>query len=189
MNHIEMLREALALAERQVEAATRNTQAATPCSEWNAGQLVSHMIATIDGNTALIKGTAPTVDPFNPPTLEADALLRNFQRAAKALIEAASEPGVLNTMLAHPASPDPMPVSAALMFPTFDNYVHSWDLAQATGLETDYPTELHAAVNGWCQIVFAGERTPGIVEDAVAPPTPASPIESLAAFLGRKAGV
>ena len=185
MNAIDMLKAACDLAEPQVAAAVENPEAATPCSEWNAGQLISHIVAALDGNTAIITQSQPTADPFNPPPMKPDEFLPGFQRASRGLLAAASKPGMLDKLVTHPASPEPMPVTDALMFPVFDTYVHAWDLSQATGLEAEYPAELHAIVNAFCQNVFAGERQPGIVGPEVPAPSPASAMQELAAFLGR----
>ncbi len=185
MNPIENLAAACDLAQAQVALAANNPEAATPCTEFSAAQLVGHMTAALDGNAAMFGGSSDGLDPFDPPTFPADEFVDRFVKAREALVSAVSQPGKLDEMVTHPAAPEPMPVAAALMFPTFDMYVHSWDLAQANNDKADFPADLHEVVSGWCHQVFGGERTPGIVGPPVDAPRGASPIEELAAFLGR----
>lgn len=187
MNPIENLAAACALARTQVELAVQNPEAATPCTEFNAAQLVGHMTAALDGNAAMFGGTTEGLDPFDPPTFPAGEFVERFDKARDALIAAVSQPGKIDEMVAHPAAPEPMPIAAALMFPTFDMYVHSWDLAQANGDDGEYPPALHETVSQWCQHAFAGERTPGILGPVVEAPVGASEMEQLVAFLGRAA--
>jgi len=128
---VALLRRSLALAERHIDAASNMADAPTPCVDWNAGQLVSHLIATLRAN-------------------------------------------------------NPVSVADALMFPTFDVFIHSWDLAQVTGLEGVYPDDLTSAVAAWCHQVFDDRRRgDGIVTHAVAPPANATQMDELVAFLGR----
>lgn len=185
MNEVELLTQACQLAERQVAAAVDTPTAQTACRDFTATQLVSHMVAALDFNVAILTGTPSDANPFDAAPVAPGEMLAEYQRASSALVAAASADGALENMVQHPASPDPIPTSAAIMFPTFDMYVHSWDLEQATGLAGDYPAELHGVVDGWCQQVFAGERQPGVVDPAVDAPANATPIQTLAAFLGR----
>lgn len=185
MQPVELLAQACELAGKQVDAATSCPTAATPCTEFDATQLVSHMVAALQFNVALLTNTPPKGDPFNPAQLDPKNMAQEYKAAAGELIAAASADGAMDAPVNHPASPEPIPGSAAIMFPTFDMYVHAWDLSQATGLEAEMPEELHAAVDGWCQQVFAGERQPGVVGPAVPAPEGATSMQQLAAFLGR----
>lgn len=185
MNPIEALTTACELARKQVALAVNNPGAPTPCSEFNAAQLVGHMIAAVDGNSSIFGGQSDGLNPFDPPTYPADEFVSRFDKATTNLLAAVSVEGKMDEMVAHPASPEPMPAAAAMAFPTFDMYVHSWDLAQANDDPGEFPAELHEIVNGFCQQAFAGERAPGIVDPAVPAPEGATPIQELAAFLGR----
>lgn len=180
-----MFERACALAERQVSAASATPDAQTACTDWNANQLVNHMVAALQGNIAMFSGGEMSVDPWNPPAIAPSEMLDVFRATTAEAVQVVSEPGALERMIQHPAVPDPMPISAAVAFPTFDMYIHSWDLAHATGLEGDYPADLTDHVMGWSQMVFAGERAPNIVQDAVPAPDDATAIEQLVAFLGR----
>ncbi len=183
MNPIEMLQRACDQAEAQVAAAAANPQVQTPCTDWNAGQLAAHIVNSLRFNTALMSGVAPTTSPFEAPDIAPDALLQEFKTAAAGLIEAASAPGVLEGTVNHPAGE--MPGAAALMFPTFDTYVHAWDLEQANQLGHEFPADMTAAIDGFCRNVFSGERDPAVVANAVDAPDDADPMGKLGAFLGR----
>jgi uncharacterized protein (TIGR03086 family) len=184
MNPTEALTTACDLAAVQVEAAANTPGAQTACADFNAQQLVSHMVAALEFNTALVSGEASDANPFDSAQLPEAEMVSRYKAAADALIAAATSASP-DTMVNHPASPEPMPLAAALKFPTFDMYVHSWDLSRATGVEGEYPQDLHAEVSAWCHQVFAGERTPGVVNGAVPAPANATDIQELAAFLGR----
>ncbi len=185
MNPIEAFDAACDLARAQVELAVKNPTAATPCSEFNVAQLVGHVVAALDGNAAILGGTNDGLDPFDPPSYPADEFLTRFDTARGRLKAAIGDRG-LDAMVEHPAAPEPMPVAAAIGFPTFDMYVHAWDLAQANGVASDVPTELHGQVAAFCRQAFTGEAVPGVVEASVEASAGASPMEDLAAFLGRR---
>lgn len=183
MNPIEMLQRACEQAEPQVAAAAANPEAQTTCTEWTAAQLAAHMVNSLRFNTELISGQTPTTNPFQSPEIAPDALLQEFKTAAAGLVEAANGPGVLEAIIQHPAGE--MPGAAALMFPTFDTYVHAWDLEQANQLGQEFPADMTAAIDGFCQNAFSGERNPEVVAEAVEAPADADAMGKLGAFLGR----
>lgn len=184
MSPVEMLEASCKLAARQVAAAADHADQATPCEGWNVEMLVGHMVAALEGNTAILGGPNSGANPFDPQPIAGADMVSRFEKASADTVAAAAALE-MDAMMSHPASEDPMPVAAALMFPTFDQYVHSWDLAQVTGLAGDYPEPLHGAIAAWCQQAFAGDRQPGIVGPAVDAPHGATPMQQLAAFLGR----
>ena len=186
MNPIEALAAACELAGQQVDLAADKPDVATPCVDYTAAQLVGHMVAALDGNSAFFGGETEGLDPFQPPTYPAEEFSSRFVAAKGRLLAAVSKPGALDSLVEHPASPDPIPGAAAIMFPTFDMYVHAWDLAQANGVDFDGEGELFQLVDGFCRQNIGPEaRQPGIVEAPVDPPETATPMQSLAAFLGR----
>ncbi len=186
MNPIEALTAACDLAGKQVELAVGNPDAATPCTDFTVAQLVGHMVAALDGNSGMLGGATEGLDPFQPPTYPADEFVSQYAAAKERLVETVSKPGLMDALVEHPASPEPIPGAAAIMFPTFDMYVHAWDLAQANGTDFAGEGELFEMVNGFCrQNIGAEARQPGIIEAPVDPPAGATPMESLAAFLGR----
>jgi len=185
MTNTELLAEACRLANRQVAAAVLEPTASTPCPGWDAGLLVAHMVATLEANTALISQTPHEIDPFHPRPIEPAALAARYRSATGALLRAAAKPDAATRLIDHPAVPRQISVDDALMFPTFDAYLHSWDLSHATGLVGEYPAELTERVGDWCREVFATERPPHIVAEPKDVPEGALPIERLAAFCGR----
>jgi len=78
---VALLRRSLALAERHIDAASNVADAPTPCVDWNAGQLVSHLIATLRANAALFTATLHRINPFDPEPIPAAQMLADFQQA------------------------------------------------------------------------------------------------------------
>ena len=183
MDAIQMVQRSCELAGRQVAAAATSPAAQTACAKYDASLLVGHMVAALELNTAFLNGAPPASDPFQPDSIDGPQMVSAYEAAVEGLLTAASKPGALDRMVTHPAGE--MPASAMLMFPTFDMYVHSWDLEQATGVEGEYPDDLTGPIADWCQNVFSGDRNPDIIGEALPAPTGATSMEELVAFLGR----
>ena len=182
MNPVEMLSTSCQLLGEQVRAAGRVPDAPTSCSEWNAAQLVNHVVATLRTATRMVNGQPPEYDPTNPPVVVGDNPAADFEEAAAATIAAFSKPGAMERIVEGPAGP--MPGHQFINFPLLDTFIHSWDLSQATGVTGDYPATIVAHLSAYAEMAFSAERPPPIGA-AVPPPDNATPIEALVAFLGR----
>jgi len=134
---------------------------ATPCAEWNVGQLIDHMVGAQQWG--------------------------DFQAAAQACAASFSEEGALEKMV-NPGFGD-MPGAAMLGLVMNDTFTHAWDLAQATGQDTNLNPEMAqqilAAAQQMIQPAFRSEEGAifGMEQQA---PEGANAATQLAAFLGRK---
>ncbi|WFE21839.1 TIGR03086 family metal-binding protein [Solwaraspora sp. WMMD937] len=112
--------------------------APTPCSEWDVRALVDHVVR---GNLAVV----PVLDGIELAELgrldiarpDFDVLghdpLTAVRRSVDVAVEAFTRPGVLDTVVHHPAGDMRGRRLAGLCFN--DNLVHGWDLAQAIGVD------------------------------------------------------
>jgi uncharacterized protein (TIGR03086 family) len=157
----------------------------TPCVAWGVETLLDHMVATLRAATAYVNGATPAVDPLEPvPVVGADPAA-TFAAAAAETLAAFSAPGALDRRVAAP--PGTMPGAVFLHFPLLDMWVHSWDLAVATGQPVDFDPDISTYVLGFCQQAFASNRPPVAVIGPEVPVADTAPvIERLVGFLGRE---
>lgn len=152
--------------------------APTPVLEWQVGDIVDHLTGWLPGFLEHIAGVALMVP-------DADERLARWlaQRdAVQALLEsdAAREP-VETTMFGT------MPLQNLVdQFYTADVYMHSWDLARATGqgldLDRDYAAAAHAGMSAMGDALYEGGQFGRPIVDL---PSDADPVDRLVALIGR----
>jgi uncharacterized protein (TIGR03086 family) len=125
---LELLRNAAALIT------DANREAPTPCSEWNATQVLQHALGDqLAWAAAIGVGTGPSANPFTPSgRLEGsvDDLVESALLTARtAWAGVRSDDGAVPTPLPHGALPAPTAAGACAL----DAAVHAWDIAVATG--------------------------------------------------------
>lgn len=184
MNPIELLTEACAQTERQLEVGRARPEAATGCSEWNVSQLANHMVVALEMWADILSGITPAHDPFDPPHVLGDDMVADFRAAADRAIAAFSVDGALDQVVTTPAGE--MPGAAAINFPTYDVYVHGWDLERATGVVGEHPAELTELAMGFAQQAFADGRPPHIVGPALEIGADAPAFDKMLAYNGRQ---
>jgi len=168
---------------RRVFAAVKPDQLenATPCEKWNVRELMQH----ITGGVAM---TAHSFDVSHLTNAEHQAAkagvsLAQYDAAMHRALAAVSKPGAMDKRVRTPMGE--MPGGNFLMVLFMDNLTHGWDLAKATGQDTNLPADLVDA----CYENFA----PGFADlsksGAFKPPIFVSPTASkqakLLAGLGR----
>lgn len=150
----------------------------TPCTEWDARALLNHIIGGLHFFAEAARtGKAPAVD--DGVDLVGDDPLGAYEEGQQA------------ALVAWPDDPDRMtelpfgtlPASVARQIHALDAFVHGWDLAKATGQETDIDRDVAEALLDRSAIpetmrgtIFANEQPC----DAERPPA-----DRLAAYLGR----
>jgi uncharacterized protein (TIGR03086 family) len=155
----------------------------TPCASWKVSDLINHMIGAQYFFISGVNGTAPGGDP---PDFAAADFLAAFDEAASQGLAAFGGEGVMDKMLTTPIGQ--MPGSAFIGLAMTDTFQHGWDLAKATGQNTDLAPELAGMLlqgaKASIQESFRGpEGAPFGAE--VTAPAGASNADQLAAFLGR----
>ncbi len=155
----------------------------TPCASWNVSDLINHMVGGMRFFTAGVTGQAP---PESTEVATADYVAA-YDEAAAAALAAFGADGVLGSTIKMPFGE--MPGAAVMGLATTDTFTHAWDLAKATGQDTDLDPELAEALlaqsQQMIQPAFRGEdgEAPFMVEQEC--PDGASAADRLAAFLGR----
>lgn len=153
----------------------------TPCTDWVVRTLVNHVVT---GNLLFetwVRGTPPpdrSVDHLGDDPVAA------FRTGADTMVEAFSQPGVLERL--HPSPLGEQPGAFLVQMRITEHLVHGWDLARATAQPPGFPDEL---VDKALVVARRGlsnrPRTPGSFDEAQPAPEGAPVLDRLAAFLGR----
>lgn len=155
---------------------------ATPCADWNVGQLIDHLVGSQNWGAAAMQG----VPPEAADGASQGDYMATFQQAAQNCLDCFSEEGALEKMV-NPGFGD-MPGAAMLGLMMSDTFQHAWDLATATGqdnnLNPEMASQILAASQQMIQPAFRSEEGSifGMEQQA---PEGANAATQLAAFLGR----
>jgi uncharacterized protein (TIGR03086 family) len=155
----------------------------TPDDEWDVRALINHVVL---GNTWAAEnvktGSAPRPsddiigerEPVEVYTTSADAMMASFE-----------EPGALARMVK--MSFGEMPAAGLAGFRFVDLIVHAWDLASATGQDTDFAPDLCEAALAMSRQRLTGMHRGNMpFKDEVSVPADAPAADRLAGFLGRQ---
>ncbi len=155
----------------------------TPCASWNVSQLIDHLVGGQLWATSAIQGL--DMDETGEGSAAGDYQAAFDVACAKA-VAAFSEDGAMDRTV-NPGFGD-MPAAALLGLTVTDTFTHSWDLARATGQDTDldpaFADQLLAASQASIQEAFRGPEGAPFGPEQPAPAA-ASSADRLAAFLGR----
>lgn len=155
----------------------------TPCASWDVAALINHMVGGQGFFAAAVNGQPPSGEPVDAASGDFQAA---FASASAGCIAAFRSLDDMNQIVKAPFGE--MPAQAFMGLAMTDTFQHAWDLAKATGQDTDLAPEmaemLLAASKQNIQDSFRGpEGAPfGAEQDATAD-APAA--DRLAAFLGR----
>lgn len=180
---IPMLGRALAEATRIVDAAAESQwDAPTPCKEWDVGRLAAHLVSGLAGFADI--GEGKNMDP-DEPRYRPDEVSIAFDQAGTRVIDVWSMPGALDKMYQPPWGATPGDVIAG--FALIETVVHTWDLATAIGIPTEFDDEV---VEEACRLAlaYADEtvRSPEMFGPEVPVPDDAPGLDRLVSFLGRQ---
>lgn len=178
------LEQAISVA-RSVLTAVGDDQltSATPCASWNVAELINHMVGGQAFFAACVNGEMPSGDA---PDFASGDFRASFDEASAACLAAFRAEGALAKTVRAPFGE--MPAGAFMGLAITDTFQHAWDLAKATGQDTNLAPELATALVSQAkaniQDNFRGpEGAPFGAEQTA--DTDASPADQLAAFLGR----
>lgn len=165
-----------------VKVRAEQWNSATPCEDWNVRELVNHLVVGNQRFASILRGEA------SPPMTQAaesdDQMLRAYGESAASVLDAFSQPGVLNGVFTVPFGT--VAGFVALHLRLTEALVHGWDLARATGQPAEFPEDLAEQ-----ELAFSLVNVPNIPpgRSPFASPQPvthnASAIDKLAAYLGR----
>jgi uncharacterized protein (TIGR03086 family) len=157
---------------------------ATPCAQWKVRDLINHIVGGQYFFAAGASGAAPSGEETD---FASGDFVAAFDEGARASLAAFRADGVMDRMLTLPFGQ--MPGSAFLGLASTDTFTHGWDLARATGQDTDLAPELAGQLlAGARQAIAPAFRSE---DGAVFGPEQTAPAgacnaDHLAAFLGRK---
>jgi len=155
----------------------------TPDDEWDVRTLINHVVL---GNT----WSAENVKTVNAPRPSGDIIGERdpeeaYTASADAMMASFEEPGALGRMVTMPFGE--MPAAGLAGFRFVDLVVHAWDLAKATGQDTDLAPNLCAAALAMSRQRMTGmDRSNMPFKDEVPVPVDAPAADQLAGFLGRQ---
>ena len=174
-------------AAKSVLAGVKANQiaAATPCASWKVSDLVNHMVGGQFFFTTVAKGE-PMSEAKSPDFSSGDFKSAFAQGSADAVAAFKADGAMAKTM--HLPWGD-MPGSDFVGIAAVDTFAHAWDLARATGQNTDLNPELAAGLlvgarAGICDQFRGAEGVAPFGPEQKAP-AGASKADQLAAFLGR----
>ncbi len=151
----------------------------SPCEDWNARDVVRHMVDTHGLFRGLVGREAP-----NGPSVDDDPL--GAWKAARDQVQSdLDEPALAGAGYEGYLGPTTFEQSID-RFLGLDLLVHHWDLARAAGLDDRMnPAEVHRALQETASFGDA-LRTPGVCKAAIEPPPDADEQTRLLMFLGRR---
>jgi len=155
----------------------------TPCAAWKVNGLINHIVGAQYFFTASVNGAAPATEEIDYASGD---FVATFDEASQQTLMAFGADGAMEKMLTLPFGQ--MPGAAFIGIATTDTFTHAWDLAKATGQNTDLNPALAAQLLEASKQMIRPEfrSDDGAVFGPEQPaPAGASSADQLAAFLGR----
>jgi uncharacterized protein (TIGR03086 family) len=157
--------------------------APTPCASWDVRALINHLIFGARWWASNVTGSGQPADA----DYTAGNYVAAYEESTESLRAAFGADGVLDRPVQLPFGE--FPGVAVLGMAATEQFAHAWDLARATGQDTDLDPVLAAEMLAQSRLVitddFRGPDGPALFGPARQAPAGASPADQLAAFLGR----
>lgn len=160
---------------------------ATPCDSWRVGDLIDHIVGAADFFADVAEHGAPPAEREWPSYADQD-FAASFGASARRILTAFAAPGAMDRTMMLPTGPTAG--SRCLEVVIGELFIHSWDLARATGQLIPQPAREGVAdwllASRWpalCGKVRAADGS--VFAPAVDVPDDAPAVDRLAAFLGR----
>ena len=178
------LEQAISVARNVLDGVSADQlSASTPCASWTVAELINHMVGGQSFFAACVNGEMPSGEAHDHAGGEFRAA---FDEQSAACLAAFRAEGAMAKTVTAPFGE--MPAAAFMGLAITDTFQHAWDLAKATGQDTDLAPDLATVLLGQARAnISANFRGPegapfGAEQSADAE---ASPADQLAAFLGR----
>jgi uncharacterized protein (TIGR03086 family) len=156
-------------------------ESATPCADWTVRLLVTHVVAGNVKYTGIARGE--DFVPGAPDVTLGDDPAGTYRRTLADMLEAWRQPGALDREIGLPRGQRGR-AEIALWIHLAETLGHGWDLAVATGQPAEFDDDVVVASLDECRRRMPAERGEGSpFADGV--DVDASPVEQLAAWLGR----
>jgi uncharacterized protein (TIGR03086 family) len=155
----------------------------TPCASWDVRSLINHFVGTARWAADVIAGTAGTPER----DYAAGNFLAGYDEQVAVALAAFAADGALDRTVRLPFGE--LSGAELMDLASTDQFTHAWDLARATGHDTDLDPELAGELLARARVtVLDAYRGPEGVAPfgwIVEPRPDACPAGRLAAFLGR----
>ena len=178
--------EAMALFGRVLaQVDDRHLDLDTPCPEWNVEALISHVVLG-DASVPMLFEDRPLPEGVTiDPSLLGPNPMATWRGTALAAIEALRQPGSMERLVDHPSGRRPGSVFAR--FRLVDVLGHTWDLAQAIGVDAEIPEHLADTALDFLFPLVEQLRESAYFGVAVEPPPDADAVTRFLALIGRQA--
>lgn len=153
-------------------------EAATPCTDWNVGDLVAHVVTT--QRRVLAAATGGEAEEAN----KSAELGPQWDEANAAVRRALADPDTASTVVSGMFGEQPFESLVSRLL-CADTLLHTWDLARATGQDEQLdPGAVDAAI-AFLTPIDDAIRRPGGFAPKIEPPSGADAQTSLLCFCGR----
>ena len=131
---------------------------ATPCSEWNVQQLITHNIRVTGFALEMLQAniTVPEAAMDVSGDIPAEGAENAFVAGANRVLDFLKAAEDLSKVIDIPFGP--MPLGQVVLFPTLDITVHKWDLAKGTNQDTSIDSGLAQVCYGVAEAAAEGLR-------------------------------
>ena len=158
--------------------------ASTPCASWKVSDLINHIVGG-QFFFAMVASGGPISS--QRPDFAAGDFNATFEQGATGSVAAFSADGAMERIMHLPFGD--MPGAVFINIAATDTFIHGWDLARATGQNTDLAPELASGLLSGVRTAipdsFRGADGQAPFGPEQAAPAGASNSDQLAAFLGR----
>lgn len=133
MSPLDLLDESQSILTTAIEGAADSLDAATPCADYDVRKVINHTLLTIESFTAPLDGGSTA--SFPEIGAAADRANPDVVADTKAVLERSHTAWAGVTDFEAPVDTNlgPVPGGVAISVVTFQNVVHAWDIAKATG--------------------------------------------------------
>ncbi len=158
----------------------------TPCPEFDVRALLSHIVGGLTRIALIGEGADALARPARADDVPDDGWLAAYRAAAARVVAAWADDATLDALVEVPWGK--VPGRFALAGYVQEILVHGWDLARATGQETERDPELAQWALAGARRILPPENRGGEVPFGPVVPVPpdAGPYAQLAAWLGRQ---
>ncbi len=148
----------------------------SPCAGWSAADVLDHVIGVTNMIEGVVRGEGSITAGSGGPQ-------ERWAAALDGLMEALDHPGILDRVSATPFGE--MTIDEFVATATFDPLTHTWDLAEAVGVEAALNADLVAGVFARLAPMEDMLRRSGRFGDAIEVSTDDDVIARYLAFTGR----
>lgn len=153
----------------------------TPVVEWTARDIVDHFVGWVPG--MLIEGTPSLQLTPGPPVADDPAAAwDHFRRQLQAVLDDPDQAGLVHD---HPMTGSRRLDETIDGFTTADIFMHTWDLARATGQDVEFDQEYAAELDAGMRQMGEAIRSSGQFGEEQPVPDGASAMDRLIAYIGR----